>query len=581
MSGPRDPRRQGGFTLIEVMVALGIIVVVAAAVAPLTVSALRAGYGAKLYTQAKNIAQQQVEGMRNLQYHIDASSQKDASGASIPAARLDLLDTYYPALTPTAAAATNVATAPAGWVAAGVGRAAGEPASGSFYRWTKDVTLPNDKSAFHVVVDTQFLNSSTGGPVNPPTGYNYADTTGMDAPASTSVGVTVFVTWTVYGAPKQEQTYTRIDSATPQQPLTTSQAQALAIDVTSTSDPNTGLEAIVGQVNADGSSAVGSLPNSISSATSSVNAVGASASQTPGPSVQDPNSPATAGSAPQVSSVPSSSESNGDGLSGCGLICYGKTSTVGGPVTVTQGLPVVGAQGSGGSPITASVAGNGNSTGATLSFANNANVTNLGLAAGPLVLLAGSGGAPVATGGAGITTTAGASHSVSTQASACFTASPCPTSGGTSSTLLEVMPTSFAPNGVIQIQLIRASISCVAGTSAPSTSADYQAHVWYWNGSGYVKLGDVQPGNTVDPLPDPTTLTVGVYNGTVMHLSDYIQSWGSALSATTANGVGGNTARTTLGGVVTVTTQPTRSGDSTSAISVKVGVLACYALDSR
>lgn len=574
---------QDGFTLIEVVVALGILALVAVATLPLAIGAIRASEGAKLYTQAKNLVQQQVESMRNLQYHIDASSQKDGAGNPIPAAKLDLLDHYYPGTTPAAAGTTSVTTAAAGWVSSTTSRAAGEPATGSFYRWTTDRSLPGQPTSFHVVVDTQFLNPATSQSIDPYTGYQYSDTNGNDAPPSPVVGVTVIVTWSAYGTPKQQQSYTRIDSAAPQSPLTTSESRATALTITSQTDAQTGLEAIVATAAADGSSAVGSIPNSISSASASVNAEGAALSLTPGSNLSSPTNPATSGSAPQVSSVPSSTDANGIDLSsGCSIACTGRASTVGGPISVANGLPVVSNYAQpGGSQITASVVGNGNSTGATLKVDNNSTSSSLGRMPGPQVIMAGGGGAPSATSGVGLNTVGGSGHSVNAVASACFYTSPCPASGGSSSTTLDIVPTSFAPQGIVQVTLVRANLACSANGTTPSVTADYLAYVRYWSGDNYTTFTVQRSPGSSDPLPDPSTLTVGSYDGNTLHLSDFIQSWGSLVQETSSPSADGHSIRGSLGGIVSVVTQPTRDGDATSAISIQVGTLSCYALDNR
>ena len=75
----------GGFTLLEVMVAIILLGIVAAGVVPLLVGTLKAANAAKLNTQAKNLAQAQVERMRNLPYHVAQSA----------GPYIDLLDIYF------------------------------------------------------------------------------------------------------------------------------------------------------------------------------------------------------------------------------------------------------------------------------------------------------------------------------------------------------------------------------------------------------------------------------------------------------------------------------------------------------
>ncbi|MHB8341744.1 MAG: type IV pilus modification PilV family protein [Mycobacteriales bacterium] len=68
----RSPRalEEGGFTLIEVMVALGILMVVSAGLVPLLVIGAKTSNLSALETVAKNLAQQRLEQMRNLPYYV-------------------------------------------------------------------------------------------------------------------------------------------------------------------------------------------------------------------------------------------------------------------------------------------------------------------------------------------------------------------------------------------------------------------------------------------------------------------------------------------------------------------------------
>ena len=70
---------------------------------------------------------------------------------------------------------------------------------------------------------------------------------------------------------------------------------------------------------------------------------------------------------------------------------------------------------------------------------------------------------------------------------------------------LSVLPTSFAPKGVLQVRLVRASARCtVSGAAhAPSADVDYQAVVRRWTGSDsdpYTTVATIVPGTGTDPL---------------------------------------------------------------------------------
>ena len=64
------PASDEGFTLAEVITALMIFGVIAAALIPMLISATRLATIAKLSTQAKQLSVERVESMRNLPYYV-------------------------------------------------------------------------------------------------------------------------------------------------------------------------------------------------------------------------------------------------------------------------------------------------------------------------------------------------------------------------------------------------------------------------------------------------------------------------------------------------------------------------------
>ena len=70
MSRSADRGRDDGFTLIEIIVALGVIMTVMAAVLPQLLVGIRSGETSRLVTQTKGVAQGQLERMRNLPYYV-------------------------------------------------------------------------------------------------------------------------------------------------------------------------------------------------------------------------------------------------------------------------------------------------------------------------------------------------------------------------------------------------------------------------------------------------------------------------------------------------------------------------------
>ena len=72
-------RGQEGFSLIEVVVAVGLLVLALLALLPELVVGIRATAGAKNLTQAKGVLQARLEAMRAMPYHVGA-----AAGSSLP-----------------------------------------------------------------------------------------------------------------------------------------------------------------------------------------------------------------------------------------------------------------------------------------------------------------------------------------------------------------------------------------------------------------------------------------------------------------------------------------------------------------
>jgi len=166
---------------------------------------------------------------------------------------------------------------------------------------------------------------------------------------------------------------------------------------------------------------------------------------------------------------------------------------------------------------------------------------------------------------------------------------------------ISLFPTTFAPRGVLQVDLTEASARCVVSGSGhtPTVSYDYRAVVRYHAGAGgpdaYVVAAEVTPSSTVDPLAGIDLSAVAVGGGHV--LGDYVASWSSFLQsdleATSSHGV----AAVRLPGVLNLTSQPVRTGTEKllapdgsvvldgvtlgSAVSVSVGAVGCSAEDAR
>lgn len=569
-----------GFTLVEILISMIIFGIAVTALIPMFLGMTKASVLAKTYTQARNLAQEQVERMRQLPFHVDASNQSDATGAGAPAALVDLVDNYYPSLT-TVATGTTLNTVTSGYVAAASGRAPGEPV-GAFYRTVNTRVLAGEGTTYRILVDSQFL-SGAGVAVAPPTGYSYSNTAGLDETPSTVMGITVQVVWTRYGKSNRHSTYTRMDQAQPTRPLVNAQARGELLKVASTLPGGVQVTADLASISADGSAAAG--------ITASVDALGAAVGTTPGATIQGARS---SGNAPPSQTVAGANDNAGGDLTGIGCltVCYGKTVVTGGSLSVDRALPLVGYAADGtGSPIWAALQGQGSSGRPAFLFGNVADRTDLMLQ--PLAALvtlrpkeqlgtSAAAGSADGTGFAGLWTsqTAGATHNVNAVAGSCGAAGVCPVSPVAGS-VIDLMPTTFTPagRGVVQIQMYGAAIKCGTDGTTPSATATYKADVYAWKSGSYQLVGTVQNGGSA--LPDPATIKVATVLGVDVMLNTYITSWSALTTLDVLTGAGGNVARGTTDGIITLNTVSTRSGDPGSAISVQVSPMSCYAEDNR
>ena len=152
---------------------------------------------------------------------------------------------------------------------------------------------------------------------------------------------------------------------------------------------------------------------------------------------------------------------------------------------------------------------------------------------------------------------------------------------------ISLFPTSFAPRGVVLIELRRASARCLVQGSAHTASAtyDYEAVVQYWDGVQYRTGGIVTPATMTDPLDAVDLATTSVGGSRV--LGDYIASWSLLTGPEVISAETAGVASVKLPGVVTIASQPVRIGvtpsdvDLTSVMSVAVGALSCSAHDAR
>jgi len=561
-------RLDGGFTLVEVLVALVVLALGAAGVVPLLIVGAQAATFAKTNTQAKNLAQQRIERMRDLQFHVERQN-----GPFV-----DLLDQYYTDLATSPTVYTiGGETATGQWVSSGT-PGAGEPAV-PFYRVS--IASLSGYTAFSQTVDAQFLspNGTAAAATLFPTYDSQVEAN--DAPPTLLLGVTVLTTWTVNGKFHRYSAYTRITQTRVPPPLLTSRASAELLRVTSTSPAAAALSADVATSVADGSLSTGSAASGSTRAGLAQDSANADTQAANWLTVA-PDGTATG--------TPSVSGQTIAGKGSCGWASFGRSDVQGGSASVANGLPRVPADAATGGFISAALdaAGNNNSCGLfSFNNQNGALDPRLQLTAGaPLVSIPdASGNSRAVTGSAWVSASdlITTPHNVTSGAMAA-------NNSGTPVQLFPGLPFVSDHKGLVDVTLTSSSLQCAAnvlpGNAQQQTSAAaYSVTVDYWvanNGTG--SAGRVSAtysmNGAVDPLValPPASIVVYQNGSTVLHLSDYVNSWAllRSVSEGATNGVH------SLNGIFTAATGPVRgSSDLASSVGVQVGLLSCVADDGR
>jgi prepilin-type N-terminal cleavage/methylation domain-containing protein len=550
-----------GFTLVEIMAAIVVFALVAGMALAMLLSAIRGGLVSKQDTVGRNLTQAKIEELRNLPFHIDQAVSTE----------YDLLDIYYPNMTGSAGLGTT------GYVPAASARDAtvGDPASGAFFR-TVVASVPNF-TQFKQYVTVQFVDTS-GSPKTPLTGWSAA-TAGSDTPVTNMVNISVTTLWSVGKSAKKYNIFTSISAGRPLVPKVNIQGHVEGLNVTGLLP--SGLQGTLDSASLDFNASFSNI------VTAAATALGARAEIEGGSKATGALTSVTA--PPNVGPV-GSGVVNGSSLADSGntVGAFAKTDTKNLAAGSAAGQPYAGTSAS---PLTADVLNNGG--GYDLQYSNEPGNDHLGLNSSSNVLQVIDGTSTAMT-----STGYGTSATTSTAHSATSNIGNSTTSGLTTSQI-QLFPTAQAPNGVVQIQVTQANLSCQTGanygaSSTASSTLTYAATLKYatWNGTGVsyttVNLGS---GNSTDPLPTSSqmaTIQVGVDgSGTPIYLSDYIASWGSLTSG--AIGVAPAVQKTTdnksisanYQGLLTINSQPLRTGDSTSGVGVTVGAISCLAVDFR
>ena len=544
----RRPSEEG-FSLVEIMIALTIFAIVAIATAPLLIGGLKAGRAAQLNLQGKALAQERLELMRNLPYHVARQNGQ----------YLDVLDLYFRDLQPTGTLATNDVCSARSYDAATA-------------TYSCSITgLGADYAVFRQVVKATFLDFQRN-TVVPRPGYT-SQTAGADTPASSLLGVAVTTSWTQAG---KSSSYTlRSQIANSQADASSIKAGLRAAALTITSEVTGGdiLQFEGGLVSGEGSLTTGSTAN--------LNVTAARAGYASGLSV------AGAGisvSAPPFESGTSPSETVGLKLGGtCDFSCFGQTAVTGNQdASVGSGLPQVSRSSS---PAVGALRRTGSNTYRGFTYGN---VSLAGAApslrlSGPMVSGGVGGTSDVLSGSGWLDATGTGSTSVRANAAGAVN-------------VLELFPTSFAPQGIVRIVLTSASLTCSSGGGTGAVTATWSGVLSYWRQTGGTSAAPtggyvdrvLQPGGAA--LPALSTLVLRAdtdANGTVVGgsdvpLSNWVQAWAAMTDAAQAVTSSGRRASGSISAIVSLLTAPTRGAAApTSAINLSVGALKCDAEDNR
>lgn len=570
----------GGFSLIEIVIAMGLLSVVLLSSLPMLLSMLASTVTTKMNTQAKNLAQERLEQLRDLRFHVDRQN----------GPFLDLLDLYYTnanaagTTTPVPASGGTlngryVSTGSAKGVAAPLYESATGPLTGAtdFQQFVLAQFLAADGS---VLPKAQFENN-----------YDSQDPagTGVDAPPSLTVRFTVVTEWTQSGSAKEYRTTTIITDGRPEVPLIQTQAKGVAITVDSTAADASTLQLQGGLATLDGAQSSGSSVSGY--------VTGAVATRT--------GEPSTAGKVIQFAlpdqAVATTGAGGAQGSSTCGWFAFGPNRVANGTADISSGLPKSpsNVDDAGGPKVIAGSIdrGTGNGCG-VLSFDNLAgDGAALSTASGPGLHM---GAPPYVRVPDGSSTGDGVLGSGYVTSSA-LTTSPQQSKAGARVAMNEaavIFPGN--PNsggkGLMSLRISNGSVDCVSGSGSASgtVTGSYTAVVEWW---GKAPSDTTFRWHTATYTYDNTAATPLTVTGDVWTPATTDVGGGTMLSSlvtatlpSATNGVVSTGQVTGLrgfpNGILTVTTAPTRPVSSEvrpgdSAIKIQLGQLSCVADDKR
>lgn len=557
----RAAEGDAGFTLLEVVIALAILAVAATASLGFILTGYRAATRAKMDTVGRNITQASLEKLHNLPYHIAA----DVSTSQ------DLLDLYYPNATGSAGRGAT------GYVPAAATRytADGDPATGAFYRTV--VSAVPSFTTYKQYITLQFLN--TDGTVVPPVTGWAAGTAGSDKPASNQIAATATTFWSTSSVSHKYTSYTQISAGRPAVPRINLQERLTALTITGALAGGNQLTLIAGDLDVNGS-----LAN-----TSSAAATLTGASVEIGGVARTTGASVSVLAPPNVTGVGTTNAGNSVTDSGQTVAAFASNAVGNAAAGTVSGQPYIA---SNTTPAYAQLSSPGAGQLAGW-FTNEPNDSGLGLT--PTTSLvqipnASCGNCPAASVQGYATSSSTSSTHTATAVGALSTGGG---GAGSQSAPITLFPTLGGGNGLVQIALSSATLNCgttgnFGSTSTGTATITYQAYLRYitYNGGSYSWSSWIgMNGASADPLASVDMSTsVGPVNGQNRVLGDYIASWSSLTSGALASGrqvsADGKSTRGSYS-LLTLNTQPLRSGDGASGIGVTLGTLTCTAEDNR
>lgn len=572
-------RADTGFSLVEIVVAMGLMMVVLTASLPALLAMLRSTAVTRLNTEAKNLSQERLEQIRDLRFHVDRQN----------GPFLDLLDLYYT----NATAAMPVTTVTAGGTTltssyVRTATATGGLPAAPFYK-TQTGSLPG-ATGFSQVVAAQFLGpDGTALPASRFEGLYDSQVVGADAPPSLVLGLTVVTSWVQAGITKTYRTYTQITEGRPEQPLIQSQARAVAVDLTSTGADGATVELQAGVSYLDGAQSSGSSVAGY--------ATGALATRT--------GQAAITGKLGQFSLPTTTATTTGDGSAqrptGCSWYAFGNTDVANVTADVAGGLPKAPSNVGTAAPFSNRLTGLISVTGSdtvcgALSYDNlvgggtavaGSTPVGVNMGAAPYVTVPGSSGSGSSVVGAGyVTATDPLSGTQQVRAGAS-------TSMVTPAVLFPGHPQSAA--GLVSAKLTRASVSCVSGTSLAdgTVQGSYLLELSWWGKGAADSVAKMHTASwdydstRATPLmslgPDTWAPATTMLANDVALSSLVTLAVPSATDGVVATGAGTGV-RGFPTGVLTMTSASTLTNElqpGFSGIKVQLGKLTCVADDER